>query len=217
MFNKKSCNKCGKKINDKDNFCPYCGNSLKENNKKDLGMLGENDFDQGFQDISKNLFGGISGGMLNKMLTGAAKMLEKEMQKTMKASQPKTNIKLMINGKEVKLTPQNKLSKKQTPKKQIKEIHQIIFDAESQKKFSNLEKTEPKTNIRRFSEKIIYEIDVPEIKSVKDISIIKLENSLEIKALSKEKAYLKAIPINFPLTNYKVSKGKLTLEFGIKG
>ena len=57
---------------------------------------------------------------------------------------------------------------------------------------------------------------MPGIKSIKDISIIKLENSIELKAISKNKAYFKLIPINLPITNYGILKERLILEFGVK-
>ena len=37
----------------------------------------------------------------------------------------------------------------------------------------------------------------------------------EIKRVSKNKVYQKLIPVNFPITNYNLSKGKLVLELGI--
>ena len=43
-------------------------------------------------------------------------------------------------------------------------------------------------------------------------SIIKLESSIEIKAVSKENAYSKLIPINLPITNFNFSNEKLILE-----
>src|SRR3989344_3748821 len=49
-------------------------------------------------------------------------------------------------------------------------------------------------SIRRFADRVVYEIALPGVKSIKDISITKLENSIEIKAVSKDKAYFKLIP-----------------------
>jgi len=54
------------------------------------------------------------------------------------------------------------------------------------------------------------------VKSVKDVSIAQLENSIEIKALGKGKVFSKMIPINLPIKNYNLSKGKLTLELDAK-
>jgi len=50
---------------------------------------------------------------------------------------------------------------------------------------------------------------------MKDVSITKLENNVEIKAISKDKSYQKLIPVNFPITECNLSRGKLLLEFGL--
>ncbi len=214
MFKKKTCRKCKEKISDKYEFCPYCGTVSGKGNSGDWGMLGKNDK---VQETPDNLFGGISRTMLNKMISGAMKMLEKEMKKSMSQnSQPKTNFRLMINGKEIPINNLNQ-PKKQIKKKQKPEISLNNLSTKDLKKFSSLEKQEPSTNVRRLSDKVIYEIEIPGIKSIKDISITKLENSIEIKALAKNKAYYKIIPINLPITDYNLSKEKLILELGVKG
>jgi HSP20 family molecular chaperone IbpA len=90
------------------------------------------------------------------------------------------------------------------------------FTKERIKKFASLEKEEPKTNVRRLANKVIYEIEMPGVKEINDISILKLENSIEIKAVGEKKAYKKIIPINLPIINYGLSEGRLILELGIK-
>ena len=61
-------------------------------------------------------------------------------------------------------------------------------------------------------DKIQYEIEIKDVNSIKDISIIKLESSIEIKAIGEKNAYLKNIPINLPLKKYTLLNGILTLE-----
>ena len=58
---------------------------------------------------------------------------------------------------------------------------------------------------------------MPGVKSIKDLSIVKLENSIEIKAIAGKKAYVKLIPINLPVSDYNFSNGKLVLELEAKG
>jgi len=213
MFNKKYCSKCGSKINPKENFCPNCGNRIQENSKEDWGMLGKDDnvSEQNF--VSNSIFGGIGGKVISQMLGSAMKMLEKEMNQEIKNQtiQPIANMKLMINGREINL---NKV--KAPEKKPIKKIKEIDLPKNNLKKFSNLEKQEPLTNIRRLSDKVIYEIEMPEVESIKDISIAKLENNLEVKAVAKNNSYFKLIPIKLPITNYKFLDGLLILEFDVK-
>ena len=210
MFNKKKCPKCKSKINKDFDFCPYCGNRSGDNGN--WGMLGKNDFSEN-KDSFQEMFG---GGMLNKMLGSAMKMLEKEMQKEMRKPQeqstPKTNFELYINGK--KINPKNiQVSRKpvmQTTKQPSN--HKREFSEENLKKLPKLPRKEPTTNVKRFSDKLIYEIKVPGVKSINDVSIIQLENSIEVKAISKTKVYSKLIPLSLPIINYKLEKNILVLE-----
>jgi len=213
MFKKKICKKCGERISDKHRFCPSCGYPLKKTNSENWGMLGKNDFEE--QDpFSNSLLDGFTGNMFNKMLGSAMKMLEKEMQKEISREniRPKTNVRLMINGKEINLNDVK------TSPKNIEKKEKLLddFSKESLKKFSQLPKKEPKTSVKRLSNTVIYEINIPGVKSLKDLSIVKLENSIEIKAVAKDKAYFKLLPINLPIIDYELEKGKLILELEAK-
>lgn len=213
MFKKKYCKNCRKKTNKNYDFCPNCG-ALINNQNEDFGLLGNQDIDSNIKNFSTPIFSGFSEKMLNKMLGSAMKMLEKEMQKGIRQENfPKTNIKLMINGKEIKLDERNNSN---NAEKQKKKSLPNNFSQENLRKLSSLPKQEPQTQIRRLANKVIYEISLPEVKSIKDISIMKLETSIEIKALTKEKAYVKRIPINLPIINYNFIKEKLTLELETK-
>ena len=220
MFNKKKCSKCKSKINKDFDFCPYCGNRFDSN--EDWGMLGKNDFTQQNQDPFQNIFG---GGMLNKMLGSAMKMLEKEMQKEMnkpqEQSRPNSNFELYINGK--KINPKNIQVTRQPmnqSKRQIQKhptMPQTEFSEANLKKLAKLPRKEPTTDIKRLADKIIYEIKVPGVKSVNDVSIVQLENSIEVKAISKTKVYSKLIPVSLPIINYKLEKNILVLELANRG
>ncbi|MFH1801605.1 MAG: hypothetical protein ABH804_02100 [archaeon] len=212
MFRKRQCNRCGKKTSNSHDFCPNCGYSLKSKKKEDWGMLGKDDFENTQQqDPFEVLFGSFGGKMLGKMLTGTMKMLEKEMQKEIKKEPPmKTHIKVSINGKEIDLN--NPYENKKPNKKEEHRVHLNKFSQNEKEKFLKLPKKEPSTNIRRLADKIIYELKMPGVKSIEDISINQLENSIEVKAVAKNKAYSKIIPINLPIINYFISKGSLILE-----
>jgi hypothetical protein len=60
--------------------------------------------------------------------------------------------------------------------------------------------------------KIVYEIDLPGVTNVKDVIINRLENSIEVKAFAKDKAYFKLIPLSLPIERYHLKEGKLVLE-----
>jgi hypothetical protein len=203
IFNKKSCKNCNDKIKGNPNFCSNCGFPLKDNSN-DRGLLGKNDYTK---NPNQNLFSGLSGGIMNKMIGSAMKMVEKEIAKNMQGQNntPNTKVKLMINGKEI--NPQ-KIQKKDPNIK----ILPINFSDENLGKWKSLERTEPKSDLKRKENKIEYTIEIPEVNSIKDISIIKLENSIEVRAIGKQKAYFKRIPIDLPLKKYSLMRGILTLE-----
>jgi hypothetical protein len=204
----KKCKKCNKRIKSNYDFCPSCGTKIHSSNQKEWGLLGRDDFVKQ-EDSMSSIMNTLNSGGLGKMLNSAMKMLEKEMQKDMTTqnSNQKTKVKLMINGREI--NPQ--FIKKESKASNIK-ILPIEFAKETQEKFSKMKKIEPKTKLRRFGNQIHYELEIPEVQSIKDISILRLENGLEVKALSKKKAYQKIITINLPLSKYTLAEGILTLE-----
>ena len=219
MFKKKKCQRCKKNVNDKYDFCPSCGNPLNREFEEDFGLLGKNDFMQMGNDLQLP-FG------FNKIFNSLMKNLSKELSKELSGTEfpQKQNAGIKKNGISIRIStsgnqsPKIKIdsfgNNKPSQKKVVKEIPQKNLSKESLKKFSGLPKKEPKTNLKRFSDKVVYEIEIPGVKSLDDISIMKLENSIEIKALTKDTVYAKIIPINLPITNYNLSKGKLILELG---
>jgi len=228
MFGKKTCTKCNEEVSKKYDFCPYCGN-LFGKKKEDYGMLGRDDEMEAVSPF-EGILGKMSSGMFNKLFGNAVKMLEKELEKEFKNQSqgaPKsignlpqrTNFEIIINGK--RINPENiRFTQKvlQPAEENSKPRKKAVpkMSTESLKKISKLPKKEPATNIRRLANKVIYEIDIPGVKSIEDVSITRLESSIEIKALAGNKAYAKLIPINLPITNYELSDGKLILELDAK-
>lgn len=83
---------------------------------------------------------------------------------------------------------------------------------EEAKKLAKLPRQEPETKVRRLTDKIVYEISLPGVKNEKDVYIKKLENSIEIKAFTKDRAYFKLIPLALPIKRYYLEDEKLILE-----
>lgn len=230
MFNKK-CPKCDRKISKDYDFCPYCGTDFRMQRRfekeKDYGFLGkDDDLMPAMPNFNVHLPGGINT-LFNSLLKEVDKQfreLDKEMsqeihtKKPVKSSGISINISAMNNGK-----PEIKVKTfgpdfKSIPAEKSKEItiQKPRISEEDAKRISKLPKKEAEASVRRLSNKIIYEIELPGIKNLKDVIINKLENSVEIKAFSKKTAYFKLIPVNLPVVNYRLDKEKLILEFGTK-
>lgn len=235
MFKKKKCKKCGKKLGGNYEFCPYCGKSQNQEkeffNDKDWGMLGKNDFLESdpFKTEIRLPFGfNTLFNSLVKNLDVQLKEIDKQLGKEINQKKtPEKNFKksgrisisISSFGNQPPKIKVNSFGNNQEFKKQEQEIQKQVksktkknLSEENLKKLSKLPKEEPSTNIRRLSDKVVYEINLPGVKSINDVSIIELENSIEIKALSKDKAYFKLIPINLPILKEKFTKEKLTLE-----
>jgi hypothetical protein len=246
MFKKIICNNCKNKISNKYSFCPYCGNPLlnkskpikKLNKTKDYGILGENDSDTNFIEGEIILPKGIE-----KMMNSLLKNLNIEINEVLNNEDIKD---INRNTKIKPLNPNENPYKNsqgfsisfsnfnQTPKINIIPINKIPnnknannskekeerlmknLTKEQIEKFSKLKKEEPKTEIRRFSDVLVYEFLIPKVKSLDDISLLKLENSIELKAVGEDISYKKIIPLNNPIKDYSFSDGKLVLEFSIK-
>jgi len=224
MFKKKKCLKCGKKIGEKDNFCPNCGFRNNSENGEDFGMLGRNDlmpslneiklpigFNAIFNSLMKNLSKELDGQLRSNLMN------EEEKPAVKKVKRDGLSISISTFGNGPPKIKVNQLGDNpQLKEEKTKPFKQNIFTAEKIKEFASLAREEPKTEIRRLSNKVVYEIQMPGVKSIEDVSIMKLESSIEIKAISKKKAYAKVIPINLPIKKYNLSDGKLVLELGIK-
>ena len=220
MFKKKKCEKCGKKIDEKFSFCPNCGSRINSENGGDFGMLGKNDF-MPLADEIKLPFG--FNAIFNSLMKNLSKEFEEQLRGNIPQGQPKKvkkdgisiSISTFGNGApRIKVSPMGNQGIEQ--EKTAEKIKKNNFTKEKIKKFGELKREEPKTNIRRLSNKLVYEIEMPGVKTIEDISISQLESSIEIKAIGEKKAYAKIIPINLPIKNYDLSEGKLILELGIK-
>lgn len=72
---------------------------------------------------------------------------------------------------------------------------------------------EPKTKIQRIKNKQIITMDIPDVKSLDDIEVKQLQQSIEIKAYAGDKAYFKLIPIPSNATvNNEFKDGILKIE-----
>jgi HSP20 family molecular chaperone IbpA len=212
MF-KRKCGRCGRNIDKNFKYCPNCGNNLKtERDRRDFGFLGRDDNTEDFLGFQNRAFPFGLGSIFNKLVKEIDRQLkeadrefdsfEEDERKFFKKG---ISINLnSINGKPVIKVKrigdrENKPVKNEVRTKNLKNINK-------------LPKQEPDANVRRLSNRIIYEINLPGVRDIKDVLINKLENSIEIKAISKDKAYFKLLPVSLPVAGYKLEKERLILE-----
>jgi len=221
MFDKK-CDKCKNKIKKDFEFCPFCGNSLGSDlDNEDFGILGKNDF------IDENFFPGMNNSFIDKIFNQTMKMMEKQMknlaEQTNNQNKPKSfpineinpnlNVQFYVNGKRV-FPPQQGQPNNIQIQENLKPANVKVkkMPLEKLERFSKLKKIEPSSKVRRFGNKVIYELEVPGVKDIDDILINRLESSIEIKALARDISYSKILNINLPIIRYGLDNGNLILE-----
>jgi hypothetical protein len=216
MFKKEKCRRCEGKLKDAFSFCPYCGFDLRtRNNGDDFGMLGKDDNIMGAP-----LMGGGGLGITDKMIGGIFNSLMKNLEKQMKnmdVEKLNDNVRNMPhdiqrfpNGIRISVGSQMPQQKK----KQVKTSPKVITD-EQVKRMSKLPRKEAKTDVRRFSDKVVYELKASGVADVNDIFVSKLESGYEVKAIGKNNVYVNSLPVNLPLKKYFIKDNKLHVEFGL--
>jgi len=95
---------------------------------------------------------------------------------------------------------------------QNRQLPKLKITDEQLNRMSSLPRASAKTAIRRLSDKIVYELDVPGISSVNDVFISKLESGYEVKAIG-DKVYTNTLPVTLPLRSMSVDKNKISIEF----
>ena len=201
------CENCGAKSEEKFSFCPFCGNGfvdhLKE--KEDYGLLGRKDEENFFP--SENL--GFTDKIFSSLINSMMKSLDKQFQNQFKQmnSPEKTEIKTFPNGVKIKISGPYF----ERPKKQIKLKKEI--SPEKLKKMGSMPREKAKANVKRFDDKIVYELSTPGVASINDIFISKLESGYEVKAIGDKTVYVNSIPLNLPLKSDSIIDNKLSVEF----
>lgn len=214
MFKNIKCPKCGKTTKEKNSFCPSCGTNLKKNSQKDYGLLGQDDFPEAPKKLNEIQLPAGLGIIFNSLMKNLDKQLRamnEEFEESPSTKPKKRGISISIS---------TGIPKEFNPKSQIPEATNKVahsFSIEKQKQIRNLKKLEPKTEIRRLSDRLIYDLEMPGVKTLEDVSITNLENSIEIKAIAKKEYYYKIIEINFPIIDYSLNNEILTLELSTRG
>lgn len=185
------CHICGKELKKNWEFCPFCGNERSELFNDNIFGEIEKQFKVFDKMIGKNEFSikpvdfGDSFGNQN----GISISID------------------MASGNEPKIKV-NRLGEEKTALKKAKSKRKFLDFLKFSKK-----QVEAKTCMKRLAKGLIYELEVPGLKSIDDVEINQMEDCIEVKAAGKDKIYFKKIPVDFDIKRYYIENDKLVLEF----
>lgn len=215
IFDRKSkdkikCETCYASVSKKYSFCPYCGESMldEEMELKEFGMLGRTDnVEENFFERDAQERNGFTDKIFSSLISSLMKNLEKQLK-----DMDVNDMNEIQNGISIKIGPQAQVNKKEkSAAKQTKQISEVQL-----KKMHTLPREAAKTSIRRLSDKVIYELSTPGVQSSQDIFVSKLENGYEIKAIGNAHIYVNTLPINLPLKSLSLAEDKLLIEFKLQ-
>ncbi len=204
MFGRKKCPRCGKPVKNEWNFCPYCGYNLRAIYRSTFDSIFE-EIERSFQEMFKSdlfkmpdIFEDLE--KFDRRVRGGGISIRIESGTGMK---PKVYVKTFGDYK--KLEPEIK--------KRLRVTTGVVEEEREKPKRIPKITEEPEVSIRHVGTQTIVEVDLPDVKSEKDIEVKKLEQSIEIKAYAGDKAYFKIIPIpgKKEIVEREFRKGKLKI------
>jgi len=232
------CPVCGTKIEKEWGFCPRCGSrisgdffdeifsrmrkELAEMNKlleKDIEAF---DLSPWFRDMDKKSNPKRSGFTIKIVQAGNK---QPDISVRTFGDVDKSKLKKEINelgGWQNSLKEGGEAAFSRESKEPLQPVKRSFFrpgkPAEQQEKLvikGPMKTEEPKTSVARSASKVAVSIQLPGVESEKDIEVSELENSVEVKALARDKAYFKILtkPSQFRLSRKSFEKGILHMEF----
>lgn len=209
----RKCDQCGSRSEGKFSFCPFCGNNFVDGmtEREDFGLLGRNDFSA----LDDNPMNGL--GMMDKLIGSMVNNLIKNLDKQMRNQIgdddfENAEVKALPNGIRIQFSnPMQPQKKPRTAKVARREVN-----ASQMKKMGSLPRAKAKASVKRFGDKVIYELTTPGVISADDVFVSKLESGYEVKAIGDKKVYVNSVPINLPLKKYSIMNNKLLFEFVVQ-
>ena len=199
---KKKCPSCAKKIERKFNFCPYCGVSFKTRDEQaNFGMLGRNDSGEKVVEELKLPFG------MNKIMNSLVKQLESQL-----GGMDLGDGQGIPRGVKIRVARGPGMGQviQKMPERKVMDVPRVS-DEENERR-AGLPKVEVESRIKRLGNTIIYEIETPGVKKKGDVVLTELATGLEIKAYSRDKCYVKFIPLKVEVVAYDVRDQRVIVE-----
>ena len=217
MFSSKKCQRCEGKLKEEHSFCPFCGLDLRnpDADMRDFGMLGKNDSVFGAPLMGGGGMGvGISDSAFGAIFNNVMKMMEHQLKhldvEKLDFGDARPEIRRLPNGIQIKIGPQMQ------PRQKAEHPQPRTISDDQRARMSKLPRSEAKADVRRFSDKVVYELNTPGVEDINDIFVSKVESGYEVKAVGAKKVYLNSLQVNLPLKKYFVKDNRLTLEFGLE-
>ena len=162
MFSDKKCKRCEGKLKEEFSFCPFCSLDLRNPSAdmREFGMLGKND-----SVFNTPLIGGggvgINDSVVNSIFSNVMKMMENQLKNldsdSLDFGDSKPEISRLPNGIQIKMGPSMRKNKPSEPKVRV-------ISEDQRARMTKLPRGQAKAEIRRLSDKIIYESGVDNIK-----------------------------------------------------
>lgn len=194
FFQKTNCIACGRRVNKHHRFCPFCGANLNTGVHR---LYEERDE---FADLSRIKLPFPFGKIFEKLTKELERELGRLQEEDFEGKRRVINIRFGPG-----LGPGAVVRKPSAPLKRS-------ISKEDITRYAKLPREEAKTNVKRLSDKVVYEIFLPGVKSIKDVFVHKLQDSIEVKAFGKDKAYFKLIPVDLNVKRYGLKDELLILE-----
>lgn len=227
------CPNCGKDIGKVHSFCPFCGARLRRKSlfedifsrfNREMSQMEKQSrhmdrmFEKQFEafDITPFFRAPKGKGFTIKIIQKGREKPEVSVQtfgnvdKEKVARQVREQFQL---GKPIKITlgPQVPAKAAQRPAPERPKTLQEMRPPAPAPKVTE----EPKTEVKKTDGRVTVNMELPGVKSEKDIEVRDLEQSVEVKALAGDKAYFKILtkPGQFRLSKKEFRNGRLILEF----
>lgn len=200
MFSKKQdCPRCKSRIKDEFDFCPHCGCDVRnpEKDLRDYGLLGKNEIS------GMPMMGGGGMGIADRLIGSIFNSLMKNIESQLQ------------NAPEMQAIPNGITIKVGGPQQNITKVKRKSLTQDQVKRMTGLPRVEAKTDVRRLTDRVVYELKANDIESIDDIFVSKVESGYEVKAIGKKKIYVNTLPVNLPLKSYSIGDNGLVFEFNL--
>ena len=227
------CPKCGKNLEKNWGFCPACGFRIQGNEFVSFDEIFERMHDQMekmFRQTEKDFEVFDLSPVFREFPTDKKAKGFKITIRSGTGTEPEINVRTFGDVKEEELKKEiyeqlgtaeqkskHEPAQRATQKPKVQLMGGGYMAEKSPKKELRIPELteEPKTSIRRLESKVVVDIEIPGVESDENVDIKELENSVEVKAITGDRAYFKILtkPSNFRLSEKKFVKGRLHLEF----